>query len=146
MPGPNDMKRLSGAIPEHIAQRVTALRALDAVLQDVLPPDCAAHCRCAGIAGDTLHLVADSPAWRARLHFYSDRIIKQISRLRKSPVTRISIRVGAPRAERKTGERPEPKRRIPVDAAAGLASLAAKTEDEALRAVLERLSTRRHPG
>lgn len=134
------MKRLSGAIPEHIAQRAAALRALDAALGECLPPECAAHCRAAGIADGTVHLVADSPAWRARLHFYSPQIIKQISGLSKSPVSRVSIRVGAPEAPGPIRKDAPGDRGLPPEAARGLASLADETGDPGLRDVLQRLS------
>lgn len=136
------MKRLSGAIPEHIAQRIAGLKALDAALGECLPADCAAHCRAAGLADGTLHIVTDSPAWRSRLHFYSGRIINHIRRLGKSPVTRVQIRVARPepppRAQRGTGD----GRPVPPEAARALASLARETADPELRAVLERLARR----
>lgn len=134
------MKRLSGAIPGDIARRVASLQSLDAALRDCLPPECAAHCRVAGLSGTTLHLVADSPAWRARIGFYSREIIQHISRLRKSPVERLNIRVGRPEA-------PGPQRSalggappMPRQAARAFAALAAETTDPELRKVLERLS------
>lgn len=140
------MKRLGGAIPEHIAQRAAALRALDAALRECLPPDCASHCRAAGITDGTLHLVADSPAWRARLHFHSPEIIRHISGLGKSPVSRISIRVGRPEAPGPARKGPRGERGIPPEAARGLASLAGETADPGLRDVLERLSRRTRSG
>lgn len=142
----SSMKRLSGAIPEHIAQRIAGLRALDAALRECLPAECAAHCRAAGIDGSTLHLVADSPAWRARLHFYSSRIIRQISGLGKSPVSRVRIRVGRPEAPLRAARLRPDDPGIPPEAARGLASLARETGDPELRAVLERLSARGRAG
>lgn len=136
------MKRLSGAIPEHIAQRIAGLRALDAALRECLPADCAAHCRAAGISDGTLHLVTDSPAWRARLHFYSSRIINQISGLGKSPVSRVRIRVARPEAASPGPPGREGAAGIPDDAARGLAALARDTDDAELRAVLDRLASR----
>jgi len=134
------MKRLSGTIPEHIAQRVAALRALDAALSECLPADCAAHCQAAGLSDGTLHLVADSPAWRARLHFFSSRIINQISRLGKFHVSRISIRVGRPQQRDAAPAGTRRGRSIPPEAARGLASLARETTEPELRSVLERLA------
>jgi len=136
------MKQLRGAIPEHIAARIARLRPLDAALRECLPTDCAAHCRAAGISYRTLHVVADSPAWRARIRFHSQAIIKQINRLSNSPVERVDIRVGQPEAP---GPPPAPKRRqpgVPASAARGFASLAAETDDDDLRRVLERLARR----
>lgn len=134
------MKRLGGAIPDHITARIARLRPLDAALRECLPTDCAAHCRVAGINQGTLHVIADSPAWRARIRFHSAVIIKQVNRLSNSPVERVEVRVGRPEAPSRP---PAPKRRqpgVPPSAARGFASLAAETDDEDLRRVLQRLA------
>jgi len=134
------MKRLDSTIPGHIAQRVATLRMIDDALRDCLPAECCAHCRAGGLADGVLHLVTDSPAWRARLHFYSRRIISHFSRLGKSSVSSVKVRVApavAPPARRKA---PGPPRSIPPDTARALTSLAAETGDDALRRVLERLA------
>ncbi len=134
------MKRLGGAIPEHLAARIARLRPLDAALRESLPTDCAAHCRAAGISQGTLRIIADSPAWRARIQFHSRSIVKQINRLSNSTVERVDVRVGRPEAP---GRPPTPKRRrpgIPASAARGFASLAAQTDDDDLRRALERLA------
>lgn len=134
------MKSIRGTIPAHIRQQVTQLRVLEDGLRDCLPAECCNHCRVAGIFGETLLLVADSPAWRSRLHFYTDRIISHFSHLGKSPVHRVRIRVA-----RGTGiQRPLPRKdkplRLPPEAARGFASLARDTEDRELRRALERLA------
>jgi len=134
------MKNLRGAIPGHIARRVATLRCLDDALRDCLPAECCNHCRAAGVSDGTLFLIADSPAWRARLHFYSSRIINHFSRLGKPPIVRIKVRVAHALGVRAPRRPAGSARTIPPETARGLASLARDTEDPALRQVLERLS------
>jgi len=138
------MKSIRGTIPAHIRQQVTHLRVLEDALRDCLPADCCSHCRVAGIFGETLLLVADSPAWRSRLHFYSDRIISHFSNLGKSPVHRVRIRVaaGAGIQPQPPAPRCDPPLRLPAQAAQGFASLARATEDRDLRKALERIAQR----
>jgi hypothetical protein len=139
------MKRLSGAIPERMAQRVAELQPLDGVLRTCLPTDCAAHCRAAGIKGDTFQLIADSPAWRARIQFHVQTIVKEINRLGNARVRRIEVRVGRPIPPLPSVRRRGPARTIPAEAARGLAGLAQVTDDHELRAVLQRLARRGDP-
>ncbi|MDZ7786849.1 MAG: DUF721 domain-containing protein [Halofilum sp. (in: g-proteobacteria)] len=135
------MKSIRGTIPAHIRQQVTQLRVLEDALRDCLPAECCNHCRVAGIFGETLLLVADSPAWRSRLHFYSDRIISHFSHLGKSPVHRVRIRVAAGTGIQPPASRCDPPLRLPAEAAQGFASLARDTEDRDLRKALERLAS-----
>ena len=135
------MKSIRGTIPAHIRQQVAQLRVLEDALRDCLPAECCSHCRVAGIYGETLLLVADSPAWRSRLHFYSDRIISHFSHLGKSPVQRVRIRVAAGCGIQPPAPRQDPPLRLPAEAACGFASLARDTEDRDLRRALERLAS-----
>lgn len=136
------MKSIRGTIPAHIRQQVTQLRVLEDALRDCLPAECCNHCRVAGIFGETLLLVADSPAWRSRLHFYTDRIISHFSHLDKSPVHHVRIRVTAGTGIQPPAPRRDPPLRLPAEAARGFASLARDTEDRDLRRALERLASR----
>lgn len=138
----SDMKRLPGAFPAHIQQRVLTLRLLDQALRECLPAECHAHCRAAGLSDGTLYVATDSPAWRTRLRFYSSQIISHVSRLGKLPVTRLELRVSRalepPVRHRQAG----PPRTIPDSSARAFAALAQDTPDAGLRAVLERLARR----
>ncbi len=136
------MKSIRGTIPAHIRQQVTHLRVLEDALRDCLPAECCNHCRVAGIFGETLLLVADSPAWRSRLHFYTDRIISHFSHLDKSPVRHVRIRVTAGTGIQAPAPRRDPALQLPAEAARGFASLARDTEDRDLRRALERLASR----
>ncbi|MEX0607013.1 MAG: DUF721 domain-containing protein [Halofilum sp. (in: g-proteobacteria)] len=134
------MKRLPGAVPAHILQRITTLRLLDEALRECLPAECQAHCRAAGLSGHTLHLVTSSPAWRTRLRFHSTRIINHVGQLGNVTVTRVDIRVRrtieAVRPLKKTGV----PRTIPSHSARAFAALAEETEDAGLKGALQRLA------
>lgn len=134
------MRTIQGAIPAHILQRVGLLRALDDALRDCLPAECSAHCRATGLADGTLHLVADSPAWRARLHLYSSRIIKHFRRLGKFSVERVKVRVGPGPAPAPAARTPGPERTLPPASARALRALADATGDPELQQALRRLA------
>lgn len=134
------MRALHGAIPAHILQRVRLLRTLDEALRDCLPAECGVHCRATGLEDGTLYLIADSPVWRARLHFCSSRIISHFSRLGKFSVTRVKIRVGhglePPAIDRVQG----PARTLPAPSARAFRALADATGDPELQRALRRLA------
>lgn len=139
------MKRLRGAIPAHILQRVTTLRLLDDALRECIPRQCHGHYRAAGLSGGTLLLLADSPAWRTRLRFHSTQIINHVTELGKFPVTRVKIRVSsALEAPPRNAGGGQP-RTIPAASARAFGSLARETEDDALRGALERLARHGRP-
>ncbi len=134
------MKRLPGAVPAHILQRITTLRLLDEALRECLPAECHAHCRAAALSGHTLHLVTSSPAWRTRLRFHSPRIINHVAQMGNVRVTRVDIRVSrtieAARPLKKSGA----PRTIPSQSARAFAALAEETEDAGLQRALQRLA------
>ncbi|MDX1609498.1 MAG: DUF721 domain-containing protein [Halofilum sp. (in: g-proteobacteria)] len=140
------MKPVRGALPPRIVQRIAALRELEEILRDCLPAECCAHCRVARLEAGTLHLVADSSPWRARLHFYSNRIIRHFNRLGKFPVTGIQVRVGRPAMPvGAPSGRPGP-RPVPVPTARAFEQLASETDDPDLTRALRRLAGRRGTG
>lgn len=137
------MKPVRGALPPQILQRLSALRRLEDTLRDCLPADCCAHCHPARLEDGTLHLVADSPVWRARLHFYSARIIRHFNRLGKFPVHRVQVRVArstvpAHAPPGRSGPRP-----IPAATARAFDTLAGDTDEPTLRRALRRLARHR---
>lgn len=136
------MKTVRGAIAGPIARHVNELRQIDAMLRDCLPADCCAHCRAARLDAGTLYLVADSAAWRARLHFYSARIIRHFNRMDKFPLQRIRVRVGRvnpPEPPRNRRPGPSP---IPADTARAFGTLAGEVDDPGLRRALQKLAQR----
>lgn len=139
------MRALPGVIPSHLRQRVTTLAVLEQQLNICLPAECRPHCRVAGVDGDTLVLIADSPAWRSRIHFAASQIIGHFNQLDKFSLTRLRIRVGRPEPEA-----PPRRSRTPGDEpSAGVArafeQLADDVDDEQLAASLRRLAARGKP-
>lgn len=133
---------MPGAVPAHIQQRVLTLRLLDQALRDCLPAECHAHCRAAGLSDGILYLATDSPAWRTRLRFHSDRIISHVRGLGKFPVTRLELRVSRSLEPPVARTHAGPARAIPASSARAFGALAQETSDSGLRAVLERLARR----
>lgn len=134
------MKPVRGALPPRIVQHLATLRRVEDVLRDCLPADCCAHCRPARLEEGTLFLVADSPAWRARLHFYSTRIIRHFNRLGKFPVHRVRVRVARSPEPARSGPARSAPRPIPAATARAFDGLADATDDPALRRALRRLA------
>jgi len=136
------VRDLRGIIPGHLRKRVDTSRMLDGMLADCIPADCARHAAIAGIEAGTLVLISDSPAWRTRLHFYSDRIIAHFNRVDGIALTRVKVRVGH------TAPPGPPRRRRggpagpPAETARALGQLAASIDDEDLAAALRRLAQR----
>lgn len=139
------MKRIRGTIPAHLVQRAARLRVLEEALRDCIPAECCNHCRVAGIFGDTLVLIVDSPSWSARVRFYSPRIISHFRDLGKSEVGRIRTRVGIVRTSGPAAPRRDPPLRMPAETARGFASLAHDTDDPELRQALARLAAHAYP-
>lgn len=136
------MRSLRGVIPSHLRQRIATLAVLEQLLTECLPADCRSHCRVAGIDGETLILIADSPAWRSRIHFSARQIIGHFNQLDKFSLTRLKIRVGRPEPEG-----PPRRRRTPGDepspaVARGFEQLADEVDDEHLAQSLRRLAAR----
>lgn len=136
------MRSVRGLIPPHLRQRVDTLRVLNQMLADCLPVDCCHHCSVAGIHDGTLILVCESPAWRSRIHFYSERIIRHFKCLDNAAPTRIRMRVGRPEPPRREPRRRGAAGQPPAATARALAELAAETDDPALAASLRRLAGR----
>lgn len=134
------MKSVRGTIPAHILRKVAELRELDNILQDCLPAECYRRCQAAGLSNGTLTLIAESPAWRARLHYYSDRIIRHYRRSGKSGIERVRVRVGRSTPVQTPTPRRDPPRRLPRGSARTFAALAESTIDPDLRRALERLA------
>lgn len=135
------MKSVRGTIPAHILRRIAELRQLETVVQDCLPAECYRHCRVAGVSNGVLTLVVDSPAWRARLHFYSSRIIRDCRRSGKFGVERVRVRVGRPDPVSPPAPRRDAPRRLPPASARAFAALAELTADPELCRALERLAS-----
>lgn len=140
------MKPVRGALPPRILQQISILSRIEEILQECLPAACRPHCRASRLEDGTLYLVADSAAWRARLHFHSAGIIRHFKRLGKFPVEHVRVRVGRLteiRHPERTRQAPSP---IPATTARALALLADETDEPGLRSALKRLATRGEAG
>lgn len=136
------MKPVRGALPPRILQRISTLQRIEEQLQDCLPAECCAHCRASRLEDGTLHLVADSAAWRARLHFYSARIIRHFNRLGNFPVERLRVRVGRPTSPSSPSRIRAAPSPIPPATARALDLLADETDEPGLHRALKRLAGR----
>jgi len=141
------MRNLRGVIPSHLRQRVDTLGVLDQWLSGCLPADCRPHCKVSGLDGDTLVLVTDSPAWRSRIHFLGENIIRHFNRLDKLSIERIRVRVARAQPAARPHAPSTPRRSgvcaPPATAARALEELATEVDDEALAASLRRLARHR---
>lgn len=115
--------------------------AADAALQEFLQEPLKGRVHVARASGETLTLMADSPAWSARVRYLTPQILDHLrSRLENPRLTSVQI------VTRPTDPPPEPPRRPPRRlsrrAAALLESVARSTDNAGLAAVLKRLATR----
>ena len=115
--------------------------AADAALQEFLPEPLKGRVQVARASGETLTLVADSPAWSARARYLTPQILDHLkSRLENPRLGRVQI-VTRPTEVRR--EPPPPRRaRLSGRAAAVLESVARTTDNPRLAATLERLAAR----
>jgi hypothetical protein len=122
-------------------------RRLDAAnhaLEEVLEDPLKGHLRVAHMVGDTLTLVADSPAWSARARYQSPRILEHLrQRLGNPGLARVQLLTRPVEARSKPA--PGKPRRLSGRAASLLESVAASTDNEPLSHALRRLA-RRAPG
>ena len=137
------MRDLCGVIPSHLRRRADALGELDHHLARCLPAECRPHCRVAGVEGNTLILITDSPVWRSRIHFLAPEIIRYFGEIDKRAIERLRVRVGVPEHAKPRRERRPPARvRPPAAAARALAGLADTVDDASLARSLRRLAAR----
>lgn len=115
--------------------------AADAALQEFLPEPLKGRVQVARASGETLTLVADSPAWSARARYLTPQILDHLrSRLENPRLDRVQI-VTRPTDSRPAA--PPPRRpRLSGRAAELLACVARTTDNPALAASLERLAAR----
>lgn len=55
-----------------VVERAMKLAALDRRLRQSLPPELAANCRLANVAGDRLVFLVNSPVWKTRLRMHAE--------------------------------------------------------------------------
>lgn len=115
-----------------------ANRALGALLE----PPLSDHVSVARLSGDTLTLVADSPAWAARVRFQAPRILEHLrSRLDCPRLESLRVVTRPAPVIREPVSEPSPR---PISAASAelIESVALDCDDGALRRTLLRLAQR----
>lgn len=138
------VRQLLGSPLSPLGRLVAAGRhrdAADAALQEFLEEPLKGRVCVARASGETLTLVADSPAWSARVRYLTPQILDHLrTRLENPRLERVQI------VTRPTESHPEPPPRRPPrlsERAAELLTCVARTSDnEALAAALERLAAR----
>ena len=146
MKSSNPIYKLLRAQKGDVAELVTQARQLghlSDIVQAMLEPSLADHCQLAHFDGSRMVLVADSPAWAARLRFSVNTLVSQLKqysnkfhRLSKIEVT---VRPQLP-------ETPQPvvvERTISVEAAQYIEESAQGIENAELKQALQRLAQRR---
>ena len=76
-----------------LLSRARKLLALDKMLHEEIPAPLNEHCRTLNVAGTTLILAADSPAWAARLRFHTPQLVKKLSSYHPFDIRAVRIRV-----------------------------------------------------
>jgi hypothetical protein len=69
------MKQINKFIGPAIYSRISANTRLISLVNECLPIDVTTHIECIGINGQSLSLIADSPAKLSKLRFYTDMIL-----------------------------------------------------------------------
>jgi len=124
-----------------LVSQTRILKALETLLQELLPEPLKAHCHLLAIREETLVLAADSPVWAARLRFHSPQLVKQLNRSQTVKLRTIRIRVRPP--ERKV---PTERRKATIhcskNSTAALQQVAQTVSDPGLKTALLRLANR----
>ena len=125
-----------------IGRRLDAAnRALDELLAEPLR----GHLRVARVTGDTLTLVADSPAWSTLARYQTPQILEHLGRRLDQPdLARARLLARPPERPVASSRRAVP-RQLSARAAALIESVAQATENEALGRSLMRLARRASP-
>lgn len=122
-----------------IPHKVRALAVLERQILSLLPPEFAPHCRVAGVTGGRLLLVADTPAWAARLRFQGTQLVQHLGRVGTVTVRTVQVRIIPPIDE----TRPAPRRiRLSAENARLLEQTAKGIRDARLAQALTRLARR----
>ena len=147
MKSSNPIHKLLRAQKSNVAELVTQARQLghlSDIVQAMLEPSLADHCHLAHFDGSRMVLVADSPAWAARLRFSLDTLVSQLKQYSNKfhGLSKIEVAV---RPE--LPDLPQPdvvKRAISVEAAQYIEESAQGIEDTELKQALRRLAQRQN--
>ena len=124
-----------------LIQRAKQLNVLNRWLQNRLPEAVRQHVRVVNLAGDTLVLAADNPAWASRLRCLVPELLQPLNNEHGTTgLHRIRVRVAIPQHSIEPRRPPRPA--ISEGSAAYLKNVANHTDDPDLKSVLLRLSSR----
>lgn len=123
-----------------LTERGRLLARLTGSVRACLPLPCADHCRVANFHDGQLVLVADSPAWSARLRFHAPQLIKILNQQHRLAVRKVRVIVSPSLPELR--QRPPVRRTLSPTSAELLQQTAACESDPGLRAALLRLARR----
>lgn len=133
------LERFGTSEHSDIPHKVRALAVLENRVLSLLPPEFAPHCRVAGLTGGRLLLVADTPAWAARLRFQGTHLVQHLGRVGTVTVRTVQVRIIPPVDETK----PAPRRtRLSAENARLLEQTAKGIQDPRLAQALTRLARR----
>ena len=142
------LHKLLKAKKGNIAELVTHARQLghfSDIIHAILEPSLANHCQLAHFDGSRMVLVADTPAWAARLRFSTNTLLTQLQQYSNKfhGLSQIDIQV---KPALHTDEVPTLiERKLSVEAAHCLNESALGIQDIALKEALQRLAKRKKP-
>ena len=90
------MKNISDNLGTHIRRKALELKRLDQAVKASLPTDCHSHVNVAGIRGNELILLTDSPVWQTRLRMFSHAILEALQQHTNSGLSQIKFRLLPP--------------------------------------------------
>lgn len=124
-----------------LSQRAQQLNKLNYILQQVMPPQFAAHCQLANINKQTVIVHTDNASYASLLRFQAKTICSALSEHLSQPVTKLELKV-RPLVSAKKQDTTAPIS-LPIDAAEAIQQTADSIEEGPLKSALENLTKRR---
>jgi len=128
---------------KNLLEHGEALNRLTEQVRSHLPLPLSLHCRAGGVRDGRLTLVADTPAWAAKLRFHGPALVQKLNRTGGASLSQVRVIISPPVAEAPRTVRPRPV--LSEESARLLADTAAGIDDPELRSALLRLTRRGRP-
>ncbi len=142
------VRQLLGSTLTPLGRLATACRHLDTAndaLDELLDEPLKGRVSVARASGETLTLVAESPAWSARVRYLTPQILDHLrTRLENPQLSRVQIVTRPTQSSTDPPHRPRP--RLSSHSATHIESVARASENEALARTLMRLARRASSG
>jgi hypothetical protein len=133
------MKSLESCIPASIARQLAQLQKINRALYEIIPIEFLGHIQATGNPQNgTLHIYADSPAWAAKLRFYTPAITAGLTIHAGFPIKSVHISIHPKTMDRKTPRFKKPT--LSSSSAQLLTALAGDTDDPELKRALSNLA------